>query len=344
MSKRKLIADPGIEDKPKRRPSAYNVFRAVVAKNGWKMGPHEQARFYKDVKKGFSEDFSQIYETSGNDATKAINEFLKQDSVQWKKLNKARMKFQADNVRPESNDTSAIEASTTQIEKTAQNDIAVTNGAKDVARPILRPRFQIGTGDDVKETPEQASTDVIRADNFQRKPADDYRGANNVVLLGDKVNEQRIRFREPLLAPRYDEHTYGGNTQGHLIPEQWNPGRGISAVNQEMLQMVKGDAAAGALEQIQQGRSIALSPDTWSKPDPYGYPSQTNYMIPVAQQPGPWERPFLPAMSNNVIGLKREDNTWRLELEPEQKPTIAALPASAQVMQNLLIGPKIYAY
>ena len=207
---------------------------------------------------------------------------------------------------------------------------------RDVSKPVLRARSEIAGPEVVEETPEQQMDDVVAADTFSYKPPhDEDIGNNNLVALQDDFNEQNVRFAGPLYAPRACE---GPNVSGFVVDSRWNECAGPTSVVYGLRDHIVDQQLRARTHASHGSQSVALSPDNSTYPDPAGRASHTNPFIPAQEQPGSWEVPFLPAFSNDVFGMKRDDNTMRAELMQEAARTVPRLPREMQLHSVLHNG------
>jgi hypothetical protein len=333
-------------DKPPRKKSGYNVFRTIISKRKLGLTPHDLASLYAHASKQgigiggsdpLTENFNQYFkkkldERDDLDTTDVVkNGFLRPQSEGYAWVTghlkdwHARVKGSrpADKAPPKQYQQTAVTS------QPIEGDTITSIPDKDTAKPVLRARAVIAGPEVVQETKEQQISDVVQADTFDYKPQHDADiGENNVLALMGDFNEQTVRFRGPMFLPRVSE---GPNVMGFDRPSQFNESAGSSAVVFAMRDDL--------IEQTEQAKtynsfgekSYAPSPDNSQYPDPSGRASHINPFVPAQEQPGPWEITVLPAFANDTIGFKRDSNTWRSELLPEQNKGQALLPAAMQL-------------
>lgn len=339
---------------PRKRSSAYNVFRTVVGKRGLKLTAHDMASLYGHVSKHgikvgdsdpLQENFADYFKTKMSerpdmDATDVVkNGFIRPESEGYKWMT-AHLKDWTSRVK---GGGQADRPPPAQYQQTQVSSDAVTGDQletiqdRDTAKPVLRSRAIIAGPEVVQETPEQQTSDAVQSDLFSKKPRhDEDIGDNNLLALQEDFLEEHVRFRGPLQMPRASE---GPNVMGHVIPTQWDESAGSSAVVFQMRDDIIDHARKQSL--MHDSKSVALHPDNSLHPDPHGRASVANPFVPVCELPGAWEVPTLPAGSNDYLGLKSNSNTFRAELLPEQRSAKAFMPQTSQLAEYERNGPSI---
>jgi hypothetical protein len=328
----------GIE-KQKRGPNIFNAFTKIARLNGFRGSRQELARLYATnapqgksvngsvpLKETFAKHWS---DSKAESPEKSTTELIRDvygptaagssgaegHGVGWMKQNIGR--FNNENVRrkPEadiSEGTGRLQVTSDAIEGDSMR--AATYRQK----VILRERANVGPVSLVEETTERQVMDVVRAEEFSRKPKEGLEiGRNNLLDLQNQFGEVYLRFAEPLQMPRAGD--VGPNTQGHIPIFQDSVNDPVKVgmdVREEADRNIREHAVTDALG----SRSVGIVPDNNAIIDVFTGQPHVNPFVPFHQQSGGWRAEVLPVGVSNYLGFKNSDNTQRTPLLPEQRP------------------------
>jgi hypothetical protein len=333
---------------PKAKPYvAYNMFRLIAKRRNMKLKPQEMAALWQHEKVNFTKDFESLYfskngAVTAGDATRTVEEFLKPDSGQYKTFSKRFNKFRSDSSTAPSDAAEELpggfsqgEKTATQVESGPEGDKIMTNKMRDLSKTVLRSRTIIAGPELVEETKEQAVSDAVQADLFEYKPKNEDRGEANLLELQNDFNEQNIRFARPLFIPRTVD---GPNVQGYEPDDRLIPDRDDVMVDLNELH----ESNLGAYRWSQAGGNLSVAfGDVNVIPCPFGYPRKPNPFIPIAEQSDLFMPATLPAFANNILGFRKDENPWRVEHQPERRPSIPAFSPHDQIAKMTLVGSQM---
>jgi hypothetical protein len=170
----------------------------------------------------------------------------------------------------------------------------------------------------VTESPEEQTIDKVNVELFDRKTEDDLDiGENNMLSLSNALNEQKIRFAEPMNAPRSGETV---NVWGHERDKRIDETSSVADVNTSLTQTMDAETAVTKVREKVDARSIAPSPDVWDKPNPFNGQIQSSPFIPAVEQSSVMKQETPSIGENNFLKFKRQTNTQRIPDMPEMNP------------------------
>jgi hypothetical protein len=202
---------------------------------------------------------------------------------------------------------------------------------------ILRGRYEIADGDDVKESLDTKVKDTVNADLFSFVQPNAEEGYKNSLFLDNRLNDALRYAGSDVKAFEKSPNGLGFDSSLHM--------QQFESVY-EGLNEIQTDAMVVAPLQTEELSGFgALPGSNVISEEPFTQTIESSFMIPGDIQPGRFTRDNfsqpLTAEFINLVGMKPYYDQYRHPFNPSFQPT-AIMNPQTQMAQAIMIGPQMY--
>jgi len=202
---------------------------------------------------------------------------------------------------------------------------------------VLRGRYEIADGDDVKESLDAKVKDTVSADLFNFVQPNAEEGYNNSLFLDNRLNDALRYAGSDVKAFEKSPNGLGFNSS--LYVQQFE------SVYEDLNEIETDAMVVAPLQTKELSGFGALPGSNIISEEPFTQTIESSFMIPGDIQPGRFTRDNfsqpLAAEFINLVGMKPYYDQYRHPFNPSFQPT-AIMDPQRQITQSLMIGPQIY--
>ena len=202
---------------------------------------------------------------------------------------------------------------------------------------ILRGRYEIADGDDVKESLEAKVKDTVNADLFSFVQPNAEEGYKNSLFLDNRLNDAMRYAGSDVKAFEKSPNGLGFNSS--LYVQQFE------SVYEDLNEIETDAMVVAPLQTKELSGFGALPGSNIISEEPFTQTTESSIMIPADIQPGRFGRDNfsqpLSAEFINLVGMKPYYDQYRYPFNPSFQPT-AIMSPQTQITQSIMIGPQMY--